>query len=282
MNKTTGTIVGLVVITAVTVFALNRPVQAPGENDPEPSSSTAPLTSQSALSNQNVIITSPTVNAVVTNPITLTGKNRAFEGSFQYVLRDTSGKIWFQSTGQAGAPDENYYRDFSVKIPVTAGAPRDLIIEVFEYSAMDGSIINLARVPVRLSTLDTTTVQVYLHNRRLNGNDVCDVVFPVNRTVIKTNEPAYLSLYELLRGPIGSDKDNQYYTSIPEGVKINSLKIVNGIAYADFDATLEYQVGGSCRVQAIRTQITNTLKQFTSVRNVIISVNGRVDDALQP
>jgi len=45
---------------------------------------------------------------------------------------------------------------------------------------------------------------------------------------------------------------------------------------------LQYQVGGSCRVSAIRAQIIETLKQFSTVKNVVISINGRTEDILQP
>ncbi|MBU3925210.1 GerMN domain-containing protein, partial [Patescibacteria group bacterium] len=56
----------------------------------------------------------------------------------------------------------------------------------------------------------------------------------------------------------------------------------NGIAKVDFDERLEFQAGGSCRVAAIRAEITETLKQFPTVNNVVISINGRTEDILQP
>jgi spore germination protein GerM len=65
-------------------------------------------------------------------------------------------------------------------------------------------------------------------------------------------------------------------------VKVESLKIENRTAYAAFDTELERAVGGSCRVSAIRAQIIETLKQFSSVDNVIISIDGRTEDILQP
>jgi len=284
MNKTylvTGVVAFLIVFGAFVVF--RNPANAPSDTvTPSVSTSISPDTSPTGSTGvQNIIITTPTANSVVTNPITVTGRARVFEGSFQYALRDTSGKIWYQATGQTGAPENGNYQPFTVKIPITVGAPSDLIIEVFEYSARDGAIVNLVRVPVRLTNQQTATVKVFLNNRRLNTNDSCDVVFPVTRTILKTQETAYLALYELLLGPVGPEKD-QYHTSIPEGVKINSLRITNGTAYADFNSQLEYQVGGSCRVLNIRTQITNTLKQFSSVKNVIISIEGRTEDILQP
>jgi len=73
-----------------------------------------------------------------------------------------------------------------------------------------------------------------------------------------------------------------YFTSICPCVKIQKLTIADGIAKVDFDQVLENAVGGSCRVTAIRAQINETLKQFSTVKEVIISVNGRTEDILQP
>ncbi len=66
------------------------------------------------------------------------------------------------------------------------------------------------------------------------------------------------------------------------GVKIQKLTIENNIAKVDFDKQLEFQVGGSCRVSAIRAQITQTIKQFPTVKSVKLSVDGRTGDIFQP
>ncbi|MFP3868831.1 MAG: GerMN domain-containing protein [Desulfobacteraceae bacterium] len=54
------------------------------------------------------------------------------------------------------------------------------------------------------------------------------------------------------------------------------------MARADFDQTLEYRVAGSCRVQAIRAQIEHTLRQFPTVTEVVISINGKTEEILEP
>jgi len=131
-------------------------------------------------------------------------------------------------------------------------------------------------------TEKTTTLKIFFNNSGLDPEASCNKVFPVERTVLKTQTPARKALELLFEGPSVSEKDQEFFTSIPKDVKINSLTIENGIAKADFDETLEFQVGGSCRVSAIRSQITQTLKQFSSVKDVIISIEGRTEDILQP
>lgn len=129
----------------------------------------------------------------------------------------------------------------------------------------------------------TMTVRAYFGNTNLNPESIdCQAVFPVEREVVRTPAVARAALSELLSGPTLAERNGGYYTSINPGVAINSLSIVNGEAIVDLSAVLEQAVGGSCRVAAIRSQIEKTLMQFTSVRKVVISVDGRSEDILQP
>jgi len=85
----------------------------------------------------------------------------------------------------------------------------------------------------------------------------------------------------------GEEEINQGFVSnINSGVRIQKLTIDpptgGGIAKVDFDEQLEFQIGGSCRVAAIRAQITETLKQFPTIDSVVISINDRTEDILQP
>ena len=110
----------------------------------------------------------------------------------------------------------------------------------------------------------------------------CQKNFAVERTIPKTVAVARAALEELLAGPTDEEKAEGYFTSINPGVKVQSLIVAGGIANVDFDEQLEFQVGGSCRVAAIASQIIETLKQFSTVGDVVISINGRTEDILQP
>ena len=128
----------------------------------------------------------------------------------------------------------------------------------------------------------TLKVKVYFNNNKLDPEFSCNKVFPVEREITKTQAVARAALEELLKGSSEKEKVEGFFTSINPGVKIQSLVIENGTAKVDFDEQLEFRVGGSCRVAAIRAQITQTLKQFPTVNDVIISINGRTEDILQP
>ena len=132
------------------------------------------------------------------------------------------------------------------------------------------------------SQKETIAVKVFFNNSQLDPQISCNKVFPVEREIVKTSAVARAALEELLKGATDKEKSDGFFTSINAGVKIQKLTIENGIAKVDFDEQLEFQVGGSCRVSAIRAEITQTLKQFPTVKNVIISINGRTEDILQP
>jgi hypothetical protein len=239
-------------------------------------------TTPSPVKEKNITVSSPVSGATVTNPITVTGTARVFENQFIYALRDKDGNLLYENYAMSDAKDAGLFGNYTVKIPIPMTAPSEFIVEVFDRSAMDGSVIDLVRVPVKLATTEKATVEVYFMNNKLDPEISCNKTFPVKRTIYKTMEVAYVALAELLSGPTDKDKEAGYITSIPARVRINSIKIVNGTAYADLNEQLKNEMGGSCRVTAVRSQITDTLKQFSNVKNVVISVNGRTEDILQP
>lgn len=138
------------------------------------------------------------------------------------------------------------------------------------------------RIPIVIKKSETITVDVYFSNNELNPEIICDLVFPVQRTITKTQAIGRATIEELLAGPIVSEIEQGYFTNINLGVVIQDLRIDQGIAYIDFNQQIESQVGGSCLVSAIRAQIEETLKQFPTIDEVVISIDGRVEDILQP
>lgn len=137
-------------------------------------------------------------------------------------------------------------------------------------------------MPVLISPNQIMTIKAFFSNNNLDKEITCTKVFSVDRRVVKTTAVARAAVEELLKGPSEQDKVQGFYTSINPGVKIKKLTIIDGTAMVDFDETMEAGMGGSCRVSAIRAQIIETLKQFSTVKEVVISINGRTEDILQP
>jgi len=142
-------------------------------------------------------------------------------------------------------------------------------------------------IPIFFKTLcdidSTMNVLVYFGNTIKDPNaENCQKVYAVSRKVVKTEAVGRAALLELLKGTTSAEEDKGYLSSIPSGVTINSLKISKGTAYVDFNEKLGEGVGGTCLVDRIKGQITQTLKQFSTVDKVVISINGESEAILQP
>jgi hypothetical protein len=233
-------------------------------------------------------IDTPSSNQVISSPLEITGQalgNWYFEASFPVKLIDDKGQIIAQ--GPATAQSDWMTTDmvpFKAELKFS-GVTSTLGMLIFANDNPSGLPENEKQlgVPVRFNNIEKITLQAFFGNSDLNhGSQDCTAVFPVARLADKTKSTAASALRELLAGPTEAEKIQGYVTSINPDVKVNFLTIANGTAQVDFDQQMDYQMGGSCRVSAIRAQIEQTLKQFSSVKNVIISVNGNVDEALQP
>jgi hypothetical protein len=120
---------------------------------------------------------------------------------------------------------------------------------------------------------------------------------PQPRRILKTAQPGTAALQELLWGPPEISQVG-YGTALPTPeevlrfpgrepawgprVTLRRLTIVDGVATADFSQELRAYGGGSLRVRLIGEQITRTLRQFSSVREVQIAIEGQTEAALEP
>lgn len=240
------------------------------------------------LEKQNLIrVSKPRPNEIVESPLKIEGEARGgwfFEASFPVKLIDENGKELGNGVAQALSDwmTENFV-PFEAKLEFQFPKTKKgiLILEKDNPSGQPEQADEL-RIPVRFIPVETIKVKAYFNNNGLDPEFSCNKVFPVEREVSKTQAVARAALEELLKGANEKEKVEGFFTSINPGVKIQSLVIENGTAKVDFDEQLEFQVGGSCRVAAIRAQITQTLKQFPTVNSVIISIDGRTEDILQP
>jgi spore germination protein GerM len=247
------------------------------------------ISTNQAVENENakIIIDSPKVNDLISNPLEISGRARGtwyFEASFPIKLLDENKKIIATTTGQAESSwmTEDFV-PFKAEMSFTSDKDQNGAL-AFMNDNPSGLQENqeLYELPVRIPKTETTTVQVFFNNNKLDPEVSCNKVFPVTRTVPKTVAVARAAIEELLKGVTAEDAKAGYFTNVNSGVKINSLTIENGVAKIDFNETLQSAVGGSCRVAAIRAQIIETLKQFSTIKSVIISINGRTEDILQP
>lgn len=157
-----------------------------------------------------------------------------------------------------------------------------LVIAEFSKPAGEAEkILSSFKITDFKSGLPASEFNVYFFNEKIKPNVECNEVVEVFRIIPKTEKIATAAIEELLKGPTEAEKNQGYTTVIPAGSKLNSLKIEDGVAYADFNALTE-SGGGSCSMRARTEQIRKTLLQFPTVKSVKLSIDGRTGDIFQP
>jgi hypothetical protein len=232
-------------------------------------------------------------NQKISSPLIIEGRIKGmgwtgFEGQTGTVkLQDSTGKVlgqtYLKATTDWMAPEVYFKADLSFVSDIEQKGI--LIFHNENASGMPEKDREFV-LPVKIlkSQPENVTIKVYFSNNKMDPEISCNKVFAVERSILKIEAIGSAALWQLLMGPTEEEKSQGFYTSINEGVKLQGLMIgmESGTAMADFNERLEYQVGGSCRVSAIRAQISETLKQFPTIKDVIISINGRKEDILQP
>lgn len=242
------------------------------------------------LNNDNLFrLSSPSSGSAVTSPLTLTGEARGtwfFEGSFPVKLEEVNGNLITSTIATSG--DDwmtEEFIPFLANLAFSVATDTEAII-VFQKDNPSDIRANdrEVRIPVILkaTTQEQMTVKAFFTNTILDPEVTCQKVFAVDRQVAKTTGVARSALEELLKGVNESEKSKGYVSNLNTGITIKSLRIENKIAYVDFDKKIEEGIGGSCRTSAIRAQIIKTLQQFPTIKDVVISVEGRTEDILQP
>ena len=216
--------------------------------------------------------------------------NWYWEGVFPVLVIDREGNQL--ATLMAQAQTDTYTSDIiSFAFPLDVEVEEDsVVILKFEKSNPssleendDYAQMSITIQPDNEDEVNTQKVKIFFPNDTINSEMLdCSLVFPVTREIPETLAVGRASINELLEGPTEEEIEEGYFTNIPEGVEILSITVEEGVATIDFNSLLEEGVGGSCRVNSIRAQIEETLKQFSTVDSVVISIDGRTEDILQP
>lgn len=238
----------------------------------------------------NMMILSPQRDITVGPQFQILGLSRTFENNVQWRVVKEDGAVVAQGFTTATGPDTGRFALFDPVVDVK-DYRGNAAVEVFEYSAKDGSVINFVSVPV---TIDGNyhTDTLYFSNRYKDvGAMRCEETYPVSRTTrtlqtlraLTPEEVIQGNLETMLKGVGTSEDEAGYFSSIPEGVAVEDVAFEGSTVRVQFSQALEQGVGGSCRVAAIRSQIVNTVMAAADgVKIVEIAVGERVEDVLQP
>ncbi len=235
---------------------------------------------------ENLILESPKAGDLLDGKVLIKGtaKGWFFEGSFPVFIEDKVGNqiavVPIQSKGDWMTAEPVA---FEQTVEFFTDQTEGFIVLQKDNPSDDRSLDEEVRIPVKFVPGEAMTVSAFFGNSIYNPNQIdCEKVYPVERKAKKDPKTATVSLKELLKGPTLSESKEGYSTSLNSGITLNSISISGGVAKADFSPVLGEGVAGSCRVGQIRAQIESTLKQFPTVKEVQISIDGVSEGILQP
>lgn len=220
-----------------------------------------------------------------------------FEGNIGIALLDSNKNLLKQGHGTATT-------DWMTVEPVSFTSTIDstglngagyILIQNDNPSSGEGGPVKKVLIPVifQNETSSSTenpeeqknlSLKLYFPNTVYNPEMLdCSLVYEVKREVPYTKSVASVALAELIKGPTADEKINGYLSVIPEGTKINLIKIENGILFVDFNKEVE-SGGGSCSFASRLSSLNKTLKQFSTVKEIKYSVEGNSnqDEIFQP
>lgn len=245
-----------------------------------------------AVPKTDIVVHMPQPNELIKSPLEVKGEARGtwfFEANLRVNLLDANGGIVVATYGTAeGEWMTNDFVPFGSVVEFQPPVTETGILRILNDNP-SGLPENERHfdVPVRFEAhaQETTRVKVFFGNERFNRGDSpefdCRAVYPVQRLIPKTLKVAEAAITELLKGPSETEREGGYYTNIPRGVILQKVFLENGILYVDFNTKLG-EGGGSCHMAALDSEITATGRQFSTVKEVKISINGRTEDILQP
>ena len=250
--------------------------------DSSPSVAASPSQPPKPSKEIEVFLPTPETTVIGTK-LVLHGKGRAFENAINYRISDSAGKQLHIGAFMTNAPDAGIFGFFHEEVDLAKllkNIPSVIQLDILEISAKDGSDLHKTSFLLNVDQ-GRTSVFAYFTNSNLDPDNSCQKVFALPRLVPKTQLVLKVAIEGLLQGLGPAESKLNFYSSINKGSALKSAKIEGGIAYLDFNETLD-SAGGSCNAMAIRSQIEATAQQFSNVKSVVISVNGKTENILQP
>jgi spore germination protein GerM len=124
-----------------------------------------------------------------------------------------------------------------------------------------------------------TTLRVYFNHAQRAGTEAdCAIVFELRREVPPTAAVATAALQQLFAGPTEAERAAGYrspFSAATAGL-LKRVHIEHGTAYVDLNDLRDSLAGAtsSCGAAEFNTAIERTLRQFSTVRRVILAIDG--------
>jgi len=235
--------------------------------------------------NKSIFFLSPRMGETVKMPFSLFGITRAFENTMQVeIIKKETGELILKKAYTANAQEPSFFGEYNIPFEVKelCDGKTELQATVFIESPKDGARMDEETISFFCGEKGGRQINVYFENAQEEGAISCEKVFTTKRIIPQTSHILEATLQELLKGPDAKEKEAGFVTNVPSGVILKSVVLKNAIATINLSSDLSRYGGGSCRVGLIRKEFEETAKQFETVKDIRIEVEGETEGVLEP
>jgi len=240
---------------------------------------------QVALIDENIIVTEPLSNALVASPLAVKGQITNLTGVVFFQLKDQWDNVIATSSVVLNLGNKEW-RNYQVNLSFSRPSSQKGILQAYMADNKEISNRNLITIPLIFKEFEKPIIKVYFSNIKEDPElKNCSKVYPAEWVFEPTSQILDAALEALFGGVNEEEMKAGFVTNLPEkekGVKVQKIEIKEDKAYVDFNQALQAGVSGACRVAAIKSQIIETLKQFSNIKDVVISIDGKTKGILKP
>jgi hypothetical protein len=261
---------------AVTKTGTKKPVQERQETEGD-------FESLPGVIEGNIVVDSPQPNETVGFPLKVYGKARVFESQFNWRLLDSSKREIDKGSAMTNGSDAGKYGAFQFVIETLKRPSAELTLEVFDYSAKDGSKQDLVSIPLKVGIPLETGLKAYrIHFATEKGNEGmldCGKTQWVERSVPATNAPAKTALGLLFQGPTKLETTQgiqPFWIGQSEADRLIGVSVRGKVAFLNWqgiDLAIP-NASTSCGSQSFFMPIEKTLLELAGIEKVIHALDG--------
>lgn len=123
-----------------------QPINQPVVESPAPVGS-------STINSSNIHISTPIQGDTITSPVKISGEVRVFENQFNIRVKDSDGKVLVEESAMGSNGDMGQFNPFEKDVAYSTPSTPEGTIEVFDYSAKDGTEIDKVTIPIKFSNI---------------------------------------------------------------------------------------------------------------------------------
>ena len=123
------------------------------------------------------------------------------------------------------------------------------------------------------------TYKLYFNNTIKDPNLIdCSLVYEIERKSLNPITPDFV-MRELIKGLTPEETKLGFVTAIPKKCELNFVTVENEKATVDFKP---FQIAGSCATSAFTAQVKQTMLALSTIKEVVITIQGKSEEILQP